>query len=83
MFVSVDGRYEVAYRDDVLPKHNLLFRAESGWDEVLREFRPDAILVPTTSPLLEALEQSSITDDTAWRLEYRDQAYAIFQPATS
>lgn len=83
VFVSVDGRYEVAYRDDVLPKHNLLFRAESGWDEVLREFRPDAILVPTTSPLLEALEQSSITDDTAWRLEYRDQAYAIFQPATS
>lgn len=69
--VSIDGRYEVAYQPDVLPKHNLLYAFEDGWQDVLNEYSPDALLVPKNCELFrnihvllqkEVIRYTSATD---------------------
>jgi hypothetical protein len=75
--VSIDGRYEVAYREDVLPKHNRFYAGEVGWQQVLSEFAADAILVQANSPIKDLIQDArSNTQD--WSLVYSDQAFTVF-----
>ncbi len=79
VFVSIDGRYEVAYQEHVLPEHNRFFRAETGWEEVPEEFGAAAILVPTRAKVCDALlDGSSGPGANRWRPEYRDANYVVF-----
>ncbi len=79
MRVSVDGRYEVAYQEEVLPNHNVFFRAEPGWENVIERYRPDYLLVPSQSPVMHALQQS----DSQWRILYQDTSYCLFEPVSN
>ena len=81
--VSIDGRYEVAYREDVLPDHNCFYRGDSNWAEILKKYPCDAILIPVGSPVRkridEAIEMADRESDTLcdWEIVYQDNAYLI------
>lgn len=75
--VSIDGRYEVAYRADVLPKHDLFYAAKPGWRSVLDEYQADAILVKQSAPVRSLL--GSVDQETEhYRLVYEDGVFALF-----
>ena len=79
VLVSVDGRYEVAYQEHVLPQHNRFFKVEAGWEKVPEEFGAEAILVPTRTKVCDALlDGASEPGDRRWRAEYRDAHYVVF-----
>ncbi len=75
--VSIDGRYEVAYREDVLPKHNRFYAAEPGWENVLREYNADLVLVQANSPVRKRLGQAG-TQTEGWKAVYEDSVFALF-----
>ena len=75
--VSIDGRYEVAYRDDVLPKHDLFYSAKPSWESVLSEFKADAILIQVSSPAYPLLGAPGTKTET-WKRIYEDQTFALF-----
>ena len=75
--VSLDGRYEVAYREDVFPKHDLFYGAEPGWQKVLIEFPADLILVQNNSAIRQSLgKQGSQTE--SWRVIYEDSVFCLY-----
>ena len=75
--VSIDGRYEVAYRDDVLPKHNQFYAAEPGWQNVLNEYSADLILVQANSPVRKSLGKEGTHTDR-WRVVYEDSVFSLY-----
>ena len=75
--VSIDGRYEVAYREDVLPKHDQFYAAEPGWQNVLREYSADLILVQANSPVRKSLGKLG-SQTEAWRVVYEDPVFSLY-----
>jgi len=75
--VSIDGRYEVAYRDDVLPKHNQFYAADAGWENVLNEYSADVILVQANAPVKKWLGKHG-TKTEAWRVIYEDAVFSLY-----
>lgn len=75
--VSIDGRYEVAYRSDVSPKHDLFYEGREGWQSVMEEYAADAILVKQTSPVRRLLGTASQSTEH-YRLVYEDSVFALF-----
>lgn len=76
--VSLDGRYEVAFREDVLPKHNLFYAAEPGWQTVLDEYPADVILVQQIAPIRQQLESPEAGTTFPWKVVYEDSVFALF-----
>lgn len=75
--VSLDGRYEVAYREDVLPKHDVFYGAEPGWQDVLDEFAADLVLVQTNAAVRKSLGKPGTNTDS-WRVIYEDPVFALY-----
>lgn len=71
--VSIDGRYEVAYRPELLDEHLLFYGARPGWEKILERYPTDAVLVPVELPAMRALRRLD-----GWRLAYLDDSFAIF-----
>lgn len=75
--VSIDGRYEVAYRNDVLPKHDLFYAAGAGWQAVLQEYSADLVLVQANAPVKKFLGKvGSLTE--SWRVVYEDPVFSLY-----
>ena len=77
ILVSIDGRYEVAYQEDVLPNHNLFYAAEPGWQSVLNEYNADMILVQANCPVIKLLGQAG-THTEEWKAVYEDPVFTLF-----
>jgi hypothetical protein len=83
--VSLDGRYEVAYQEHVMPEHNAFFGGESEWWKFLEKYPSDAVLVHIQAPVVEKLHMlSDAYCDPAgpglmeyWNVVYRDDAFVI------
>jgi hypothetical protein len=71
--ISLDGRYEVAYRHGMLEEIEALYQAKPGWEETLTRYPTDAVLVPRGCPLAEKM--ASLGD---WRRVYRDGAFDVY-----
>ena len=71
--VSLDSRYEVAFRHELLVEHIDFFDARSGWQRFLERYPTDLVLAPGTVPVVRAL-----TTQTPWTLVYQDDAYVLF-----
>ena len=87
--VSLDGRYEVAYQDHVLPDHNDIYQAKPGWQERLSKYPSDLILVNRLNPLSQAMlseysrylgrsDLSKSENEPTWQLYYEDDAFLLF-----
>ena len=55
--VSMDGRRETVYSDDVLGLHLAIYRGEPGWEDALKRLDPDHVWLPATVPTLPRIER--------------------------
>lgn len=70
--VSVDSRYEVAYSDQLVDRIFRFYAAEPGWQETLKAYPTELVLVPTITPLERAIPQSG------WPKVYEDREFEIY-----
>jgi hypothetical protein len=71
--VSLDTRYEAAFRPELLVQHIDFFDARDGWQRLLERYPTDLVLARATVPVVHAL-----ATQTAWTIVYRDDAYVLF-----
>jgi hypothetical protein len=67
--VSLDSRYEVAYPAAVAEEIIRAYQQGTGLTDLLAKYAPDALLVPRSSPLGNAV---------AWPAVYRDEAFVVY-----
>ncbi len=82
--VSLDGRYEVAYEDQVMLDHESLFKGKPDWPKLLEKYPCDAVLVDQNSdlrPFLEVFRKENselpIPTKQRWRFVYEDDAFVV------
>lgn len=70
--VSIDSRYEVAYQHGVFEEHARFYGARDGWEEVLRMYATDAVLVPRLARVAQHMPPPG------WERAYRDDAFDVY-----
>jgi len=70
--VFIDGRVEV-YGPEVFSRYLRVSYLAGGWQDVLAEAHPDAVVLPSAHPLSGILGQ-----DSSWRLLGRDEVATVF-----
>ncbi len=83
--VSFDGRYEVAYQEQVMPEHNAFFGGEEEWWSMLERYPTDAVLVHAQAPVCDQFHV--LGDDYCdlarpplheyWNIVYRDDSFIV------
>lgn len=71
--VSMDGRYEVAYRPGLMEENVAFYRAEPGWERILRRYPTDVVLVPRDSALAGVMPVAG-----SFARVYRDDGYDLY-----
>jgi hypothetical protein len=66
--VLIDGRYEEVYYDDILPLLQKFYLIKPGWEEVLKKYPPDIMILEKDYPVSYAL-----LDKKGYRLLYEDK----------
>ncbi len=75
ILVSLDGRYEVAYRGDVLPKHDRFFAGNPGWEQLLEEYEIDFLLVHQSDAVRDRLMEERF--QRVWSIAYEDSGFVL------
>ena len=70
--VFIDGRVEV-YGPEVFSRYLRVSYLATGWQDVLVQSHPDAIVLPSGHPLVGILQQ-----DQQWKLLSRDGVATVF-----
>lgn len=70
--VSVDSRYEVAYSNDWVERVFRFYEAREGWQETLKTYCTDLILVPRTAPVEPLLSA------VGWKAVYVDRQFELY-----
>lgn len=88
--VSLDGRYEVAYEDQVMLDHDQLFGGSKHWPQLLEKYPCDAVLVDQNSrlrPLLEVFREQHSGErgptKSSWQFVYEDDAFVVLTRTAS
>ncbi len=81
--VSMDSRFEIAYRIETVVENAKFYAADKGWREILAKYPTDAVLVPRWWDLDKAMSEDSAGIDSrapaaAWQLVYIDDAYSLY-----
>jgi len=76
--VSIDGRYEETYPDFVYKEVTDFAFYNKGWDNVLRKYHNDIILLPLDTETYKQLKKLK-----NWKMIYKDKYSAIFIPASA
>lgn len=71
--VSLDGRYEVAYPNDVVDDVMAFYLAKPSWRDALAKYPSDIAIVQRGRDVARHMQS-----DTDWKLVYRDDAQEIF-----
>jgi len=71
--VSLDGRYELAYRPGIFEEVNGFYDGAPGWRETLARYPTDLVLTRAWYPVVKLLETQ-----TAWRRVYQDGVFELF-----
>lgn len=71
--VSLDGRYEVAYRPGILEENEHMYQAKDGWHDTLEKYPTDVLLVPNNTPLAREM-----TGVDGWTPFYHDASYTMY-----
>ena len=70
--VSLDGRYEEVYSDEVMREIFNFYEAGPGWRATLDAYPSDAVLAPRTAPVCDQMRE------TAWAPAYQDQDFVLY-----
>jgi len=77
--VSLDSRYEVAYPNGAVEENWKFYLAEAGWQETLKKYDTDAVLVPLDQAVLKEMDRLAASDPKfEWEPVFRDRGTAIF-----
>ncbi|HEX9882654.1 MAG TPA: hypothetical protein VGA79_01685 [Desulfobaccales bacterium] len=71
--VALDGRYETVYADEVAAAYFEFIDGRPGWQDFLRDYPPDLVLVDSRSRIYALLLGAD-----GWRLLYADPGCALF-----
>lgn len=71
--IFMDGRYEEVYNDYMVPLMKNFSLLNPGWDEILKRFPPDIIMVEKFYPVFEHLKK-----DKKWKLVFEDKTFGLF-----
>ena len=71
--IFIDGRYEEVYYDGMLPLLNKFYRVRPGWDEVLKKYPPDVMIIEKFYPVSKVLESSK-----EWKAVFEDNFFLVF-----
>jgi hypothetical protein len=61
--VSIDGRRETIYSDNVIAQHDAIYSGEGEWKMELEDLDPDYVWLPINVPTLAVMEASGWTPD--------------------
>jgi hypothetical protein len=70
--VSVDSRYEVAYSEGLVDSIFRFYAAEPTWQDTLRKYPTDLVLVPRISALARVIAEAG------WQEVYRDREFQLY-----
>jgi len=76
--VSLDGRYEETYPDYVYKEVTDFVFRNKNWNNVLKKYHNDVILVPAKTDIYSELKKVK-----NWKLIYKDKNAALFIPITA
>lgn len=71
--IFMDGRYEEVYFDYMVPILKNFYLVNDGWDELLRRFPPDVMIIETFYPVYDVLQKSQ-----DWKLVFIDKKFGVF-----
>lgn len=71
--IYMDGRYEEVYNDDLVPLLDKFYTLKPGWDDVLKKYPPDIMIIEKYYPVYKFLK---ITKD--WVDVYDAEYFAVF-----
>ncbi len=71
--IFMDGRYEEVYYDYMLPLLNKFYLLKPGWDEVLKKFPPDIMIIERKYPVFAAINYRK-----DWKLIFVDGKFGVF-----
>ena len=71
--IYMDGRYEEVYYDEMVPLLKKFFLVNPGWDEVLKKYPPEIMILEKYYPVYDALKNS---DD--WKLVFEGEVFGVF-----
>lgn len=71
--IFMDGRYEEVYYDYMMPLLKNFYLVNAGWDDVLKKFPPDIIIVETFYPVYKTLKY-----DTSWKEIFSSEHFGVF-----
>jgi hypothetical protein len=72
--VAIDGRYETVYPEKLHKEYFDFLKARKGWQNFLKHYPPDFILIKLRSPLYDLL-----ISDGEWRQVYADTGCVLFR----
>jgi len=70
--VSLDGRYEEVFPDDVMRRVFDFYEARPDWRNTLEAYPTDVVLAPRASPVCDRMRES------AWTAAYQDQDFVLY-----
>lgn len=71
--IFIDGRYEEVYYDYMMPLLRNFYSLRKDWDEILKKFPPDILVVEKFYPVYYALSKSK-----EWKLIFDDNFFGVF-----
>jgi len=71
--IYMDGRYEEVYYDDMVPLLDKFYTVKVGWDEVLKKYPPEIMIIEKYYPVYQVL-----THSTDWANVYEGEVFGVF-----
>jgi len=71
--IFMDGRYEEVYYDYMMLLLHKFYMGQKGWDEVLKKFPPDIMVIEKFYPVYGILQK-----DKNWTIVYNDKFFVVF-----
>lgn len=71
--IFIDGRYEEVYYDYMMPLLNNFYSLKKDWDEILRKFPPDVMVIEKFYPVYNAINKRK-----EWKLVFEDNFFGVF-----
>lgn len=71
--IYMDGRYEEVYYDEMIPLLKKFHLVLDGWDEVLKKYSPDVMILENEYPIIDKLN-----DMKNWHLAYKGKNFTVF-----
>lgn len=71
--IFMDGRYEEVYYDEMMPLLRKFYLGQKNWDEVIKKFPPDIMVIEKFYPVYGLLQK-----DKNWTIAYNDKFFVVF-----